>query len=84
MEEFQGMPVLAPGRYEHYKGKQYRVLGVGRHTETDDYFVVYTPLYEHEGQPDIWLRPYDMFVGTVIVDDVETPRFRKLDTEGVI
>lgn len=78
MGEFDGMPVIETGEYEHYKGKRYNVLGVGRHTEGDEYFVVYAPLYEHVGQPDIWLRPYAMFVETVEVNGQTIPRFKKI------
>ena len=76
MDEFAGMPTIKLGEYEHYKGKKYRVLGIGRHTEADEYFVVYAPLYGHDGQPDIWLRPYQMFIGTVVVDGQVIPRFK--------
>jgi hypothetical protein len=79
MDEFADMPSIEPGVYEHYKGKRYEVLGIGRHTEQDEYFVVYTPLYDHSGQPDIWLRPYKMF--TEIIFDKQgnsIPRFKKI------
>lgn len=78
MSEFSDMPSIEPGEYEHYKGKRYQVLGVGCHTETNEYFVVYEPLYEHNGQPNIWMRPYDMFVGTVQLNGREVVRFKKL------
>lgn len=52
-EEFKNLPEIELGLYEHYKGNRYEVLGVGRHTEVDEYYVVYKPLYEHEGQPEI-------------------------------
>ncbi len=73
-----GIPSLPPGDYEHYKGKHYRVLGVGCHTETNEYYVVYAPLYAHEGQPDMWIRPYEMFLDTVSIDGEEVPRFKYL------
>lgn len=79
MNEFDAMPLIEKGDYEHHKGKRYRVLGIGRHTETDEYLVVYMPLYEHAGQPDIWLRPYDIFVETIELNGKTIPRFRKLD-----
>lgn len=79
MPELSQIPVLEPGVYEHYKGNKYEVLSVGRHTETGECFVVYKPLYEHNGQPDIWLRPYDMFVESVVVNGVTVPRFAKVD-----
>jgi hypothetical protein len=81
MNEFKDMPTITPGVYEHYKGKRYRVLNIGRHTEIDEYFVVYTPLYEHAGQPDIWLRPYAMFMETVERNGVEVARFKKISDE---
>lgn len=78
MSEFNDIPSIALGEYEHYKGKRYQVLGVGRHTEVNEYLVVYAPLYDHEGQPDIWLRPYNMFMETVEIDGKTIPRFKKL------
>lgn len=73
------MPTIELGTYEHYKGKRYSVLGIGRHTEADEYFVVYTPLYEHDGQPDIWLRPYAMFTEIIELEGRPIPRFKKID-----
>ena len=78
MDEFQNLPVIEPGVYEHYKGKRYQVIGVGRHTETDEYFVVYTPLYDHDGRPSIWLRPYAMFIETLEIKGEIVQRFKKL------
>lgn len=82
MNEFEAMPAIVLGVYEHYKGKQYHVLGVGRHTEGDEYYVVYMPLYEHDGQPDIWLRPYAMFVETIDIHGKQTPRFKRLSSDA--
>ena len=50
------------GRYRHFKGREYEVLGVARHSETEEEFVVYKPLY---GEGDLWIRPLEMFVETV-------------------
>lgn len=63
------------GQYRHYKGNEYEVIGEGRHTETEERYVVYKGLYEPY---EIWLRPFDMFFDAVVVDGVETPRFTKL------
>jgi hypothetical protein len=52
--------VLKPGRYRHYKGREYRVIGVARHSETEEELVVYQPLYE--GAYPLWVRPLAMFV----------------------
>lgn len=78
MNETFTIPPLEPGLYRHYKGNEYRVLGVGCHTETNEYYVVYSPVEGREGLPKIWLRPYDMFIEAVKVDGKEIPRFRQI------
>lgn len=73
---------LTPGVYVHYKSdeKRYEVLGTGRNTETNEEYVVYRPLYEtSDDKPDFWVRPLEMFIGTVVVDDEVVPRFRRED-----
>ncbi len=70
------LPEIAAGRYRHYKGGEYEVIGVARHSETLDVVVVYRPLYNASG---LWVRPYEMFVGTVEIDGKIMPRFAKLD-----
>lgn len=65
------------GKYRHYKGNEYEVLGEGIHTETEERLIIYKSLYEPY---TIWVRPYDMFFETVTVEGKETPRFTKLDT----
>ena len=69
------MDVVRLGIYEHYKGKRYEVLGVGKHSETMEEFVVYCALY---GDRDIWIRPLEMFVEEVEVDGIKKPRFEYL------
>ena len=64
-----------PGRYRHYKGNEYEVLGVARHSETDERVVVYRPLYDDAG---LWVRPLAMFLETVTVDGKPVPRFAYL------
>ena len=76
MKKYEREP--APGIYEHYKGMHYKVIGVGRHTESEESYVVYTPLYDADGQPEFWLRPYEMFVGDVEVEGKTRPRFKKI------
>lgn len=64
-----------PGIYLHYKGKRYLALGVARHSETLEYFVVYVNLYDNEaGQ--MWVRPLEMFTGEVEKDGKRIPRFK--------
>ena len=75
------VPFIQPGIYEHYKGNRYRVYGIGRHSESDDYFVVYAPLYETDNPLGFWLRPYEMFVESVDVGGKLMPRFRMVEAE---
>lgn len=61
-----------PGRYRHFKGNLYEVLGVARHSETGEEMVVYRALY---GELGLWVRPVSMFVETVEHDGRRVPRF---------
>ena len=63
---------LKPGRYRHYKGKDYIVLGVARHSETEEELVVYRQDYGDRG---LWVRPREMFDETVTVDGRVVQRF---------
>jgi hypothetical protein len=72
------MTDLTPGRYRHYKGKDYTVLGVARHSETEEEMVVYRQEYGDHG---LWVRPQKMFVETVCVDGKSVPRFERLPDE---
>lgn len=69
------MTPLRPGRYRHFKGGEYEVLSVARHSETHEAMVVYRPLYGDEGW---WVRPLSMFVEFVERDGVKVPRFEYL------
>lgn len=73
------MSALAVGRYRHYKGRDYQVLGVARHSETGESLVVYIPLY---GEGGYWVRPLAMFSETVMVDGRPVPRFRFIGEPG--
>ena len=66
---------VQPGRYRHFKGNEYEVLGVARHSETQEWHVVYRPLY---GDGGMWVRPLAMFVETVTHDGQSVPRFAYL------
>ena len=67
------MPV-EPGRYRHYKGNHYEVIGTARHSETEEPMVVYRPLY---GEGGLWVRPEAMFLEQVEVGGVLLPRFSR-------
>lgn len=66
------------GKYQHYKGKFYRVIGVARHSETLEELVVYQALYESKefGKNALWIRPKKMFLEKVVVEGKEVPRFK--------
>jgi hypothetical protein len=70
------MTEMKLGRYQHYKGKFYEVIGSARHSETLEELVVYRALYESEyGKNALWVRPKAMFLESVLVDGKEVPRF---------
>ncbi len=74
------LKMVKPGRYQHYKGKFYKVLGVARHSESLEEFVLYEALYETEfGPTSFWVRPKKMFMENVIVDGKEMPRFKFIE-----
>lgn len=60
------------GKYRHYKGNEYTVIGIGRHSETLEDMVIYRAEY---GDGDIWVRPLDMWFDTVIKDGEKMQRF---------
>ena len=63
------------GRYRHYKGREYTVIGVARHSETEEKLVVYRQEYGDHG---LWVRPKAMFLETVELDGHTAPRFEYL------
>lgn len=63
---------MKAGRYRHYKGNEYEVLGVARHSETLEELVVYRALY---GEGGLWVRPRGMFEGTVEAGGRRVARF---------
>jgi len=73
-DDLPPLPDTPPGRYRHYKGGEYEVLGAARHSETLEPLVVYRPLYNASGW---WVRPHAMFFGTVVADGVERARFQR-------
>jgi hypothetical protein len=62
------------GRYRHYKGMDYEVIGTVRHSETLEPLTLYRALYGEQG---LWVRPAAMFNEDVVIDGVQQPRFRK-------
>jgi hypothetical protein len=64
-----------PGRYRHYKGGLYEVVGTVRHSETLEPMTLYRALYGAHG---LWVRPAAMFAGSVVIEGVAQPRFRQV------
>jgi hypothetical protein len=69
---------IKPGRYRHFKGNDYEVIGVAKDSETEREVVVYRALY---GERGLWVRPLAMFTETVERDGVAQPRFRYVGDE---
>ena len=77
-DDLPPLPDTPTGLYRHYKGGEYEVIGVGRHSETLEPLVIYRPLYNDSG---VWLRPHAMFFGTLDVDGAPRRRFTPISAE---
>ena len=64
---------LKLGKYRHFKGKEYEVVGLAKHSETLEEMVVYRALY---GKNDLWVRPLKMFLEKVEIDGKKVARFK--------
>ena len=71
------LPTTPTGRYRHYKGGEYEVLGAVRHSETLEALVLYRARYGEQG---LWVRPHAMFFEDVTIDGLVQPRFVRLDS----
>ena len=79
MATLPALPELTPGLYRHYKGNDYEVFAVARHSETLEPVVVYRALYAEGG---LWVRPYAMFCEEVVVDERTVRRFAPVEPAG--
>jgi hypothetical protein len=79
-DELSPLPAATPGLYRHYKGDDYEVYAVVRHSETLEALVLYRPLYNATG---LWVRPYAMFFGQVELNGCSVPRF-ELVRQGLL
>ena len=68
--------MIQTGRYRHYKGNEYTVIGVARHSGTQEELVVYRQEY---GERGLWVRPLEMFTEMVEVNGQEVPRFQLME-----
>lgn len=69
---------MKTGKYRHYKGNDYEVIGVARHSEDESELVVYRTLY---GDMSLWVRPKAMFEEWVNIDGQQVPRFAYVGDE---
>ena len=69
---------VIPGRYRHFKGMEYEVLCVAKHSETLEEMVVYRALY---GEGDVWVRPASMWLETVERDGKVMLRFTRIEED---
>lgn len=73
----QNAPQLLKGIYEHYKGNRYKVMDVARHSETEEWMVIYKTLHKTgSGEESLWVRPLTMFTEQVSINGRDVPRFR--------
>jgi hypothetical protein len=72
---------VIPGKYKHYKGKLYKVIGVARHSETLEELVVYRACYHNEefGNNALWVRPKSMFLEKINQGGKEILRFSRVN-----
>lgn len=75
MSHLPPLPYAAPGRYRHYKGNEYELISVVRHSETLEPLVLYRPL---KGDGSQWVRPYQHFFSQVLLDGQWQPRFERV------
>jgi len=78
------MKTIKLGKYRHYKGKLYEVIGVARHSETLEEMVIYRGLYNSKefGKNPLWARPLKMFCEEVIANGEKIPRFSLINDQN--
>lgn len=75
MDYESAVKTILPGRYRHYKGNEYEVLYIAKHSETTEPMVVYRALYGNGG---VWVRPAEMWNETIERDGKIFPRFERI------
>ena len=71
----EAVAAIQPGRYRHFKGNEYEVIAVARHSETEEPMVVYRALY---GDYGVWVRPAKMWNEQIVRDGKTYTRFTKI------
>ena len=72
----EAVAAIQPGRYRHFKGNEYEVIAVARHSETEEPMVVYRALY---GEGGIWVRPAAMWNEVIERDGKRFRRFERIE-----
>ncbi len=72
----EALASIPPGRYRHFKGNEYEVIAVARHSETEEPMVVYRALY---GEGGIWVRPAAMWNEVIERDGKKFRRFERIE-----
>lgn len=72
----EALQQIRPGRYRHFKGREYEVIGIARHSEDESPLVVYRALYNDFG---LWVRPADMWNETVVREGKTYTRFVRVE-----
>ena len=72
----KNLTMIQSGRYRHYKGKEYQVIGIAKHSETEEDLVVYRALY---GTCGLWVRPAKMFDEKIEIEGKLISRFERID-----
>ena len=72
------MMAIKKGRYRHYKGNEYEVIDIARHSETEEELVVYRTLY---GEKGMWVRPLKMFAEQIEIDGEKVFRFEYIGSD---
>ena len=71
----EAVSTIEPGRYRHFKGNEYEVIGIARHSEDESPVVVYRALY---GEGGLWIRPAELWNETVTRDGRTCQRFERI------
>ena len=72
----EALEKIRPGKYRHFKGNEYEVTGIARHSETGEPMVVYRALY---GDNELWVRPAEMWNETATRDGKTIQRFERTE-----
>ena len=72
----EALETVRPGKYRHFKGNEYEVIGIARHSETEEPMVIYRALYGSRG---LWVRPAGMWNETVTRDGKTVQRFTRME-----